>query len=133
MLGSEITSIPGSGKYFLGGVVTYSNESKEDLLFVPRSEIKRYGAVSKDVAVFMAFGVREIFASDVSISITGIAGPDGGTSDKPVGLVWIGISTRNGTTAKKFNFNGNREEIRKSAVNKAMELLMDLIVSDLKF
>ena len=133
MLGSEITSIPGSGKYFLGGVVTYSNESKEDLLFVPHKVLTINGAVSEETAVHMASGVREIFDSDVSISITGIAGPDGGTFAKPVGLVWIGISTEERTFAKKFNFKGNRDDIRKSAVKEAMKLLLDSIDPDHKF
>jgi PncC family amidohydrolase len=133
MLGSVITSVPGSGKYFLGGVVAYSNESKEDVVNVPRMVMIVNGAVSEEAAVHMASGVRSVFNSDVSISITGIAGPDGGTATKPVGLVWIGISTKHGTFAKKFNFEGNREDIRKSAVRKAMGLLLKTIDTGLEF
>jgi len=125
MLGSAITSVPGSGRYFLGGVVTYSNESKEEIIKVPEQIMVKNGAVSEESATHMAAGVRSLFGSDVSISITGIAGPDGGTDAKPVGLVWIGISTKDRAFAKKFNFKGNREDVRKSAVNASMKLLIE--------
>ena len=127
MLGSAITSVPGSGRYFLGGVVTYSNESKEDLINVPKQIMVKNGAVSEETAIHMAKGVRDLFGSDFSVSITGIAGPDGGTETKPVGLVWIGISTKDETFARKFNFRGNREDVRIKAVDAAIKLLLDVI------
>ena len=127
MLGSIITSVPGSSEYFLGGTITYSNGSKEDLLMVPETTIAEKGAVSEETAVGMAAGVRKMFGSDLSLSITGIAGPGGGTADKPVGTVWIGVSSKNGTFARKFVFEGNRDEVRISAVNAAITLLIGTI------
>lgn len=125
MLGSVITSVPGSSGYFLGGAVTYSNDSKEDVLKVPGSVIVENGAVSEDTAISMAAGVKDLFGSDLSISITGIAGPGGGTDAKPVGLVWIGISAKDGTFARKFNFKGKRDDVRNSAVDASIRLLID--------
>ncbi|MCL2032746.1 MAG: CinA family protein [Methanomassiliicoccaceae archaeon] len=124
MLGSVITSVPGSSRYFLGGAITYGNESKEDLLNVKKATMIENGSVSGKTAVEMAEGARELFGSDVAVSVTGIAGPEGGTAAKPVGLVWIGISSENGSFARKFNFDGSREEIRTSAVNAAIQLLI---------
>ena len=125
MLGSMITSVPGSSRYFLGGVVSYSNDMKEELLKVPKHVMIKKGAVSEDVACSMAAGVRELFGSDISASITGVAGPGGGTASKPVGLVWIGISTKDGTFAKKFCFDGDRENVRSCAVGTAAALLIE--------
>jgi PncC family amidohydrolase len=125
MLSSHITSVPGSSTYFLGGAVTYSNESKENILNVPSLVITENGAVSEETACGMAEGVRKLVGSDISVSITGIAGPDGGTAEKPVGLVWIGISAEKKTYAKRFVFDGDRENIRKSAVSAAMRLLKE--------
>ncbi|MCL1811553.1 MAG: CinA family protein [Methanomassiliicoccaceae archaeon] len=125
MLGSVITSVPGSSKYFLGGAVTYSNDAKEALLNVSKSTMIANGSVSEETALEMADGVRKLFGSDLAASITGVAGPDGGTAAKPVGLVWIGISFKNGTFAVKFNFDGGRDEVRASAVSTAMKMLFE--------
>jgi len=124
MLGSAVTSVQGSSGYFLGGVVTYGNDSKEKLLKVSKQTMVKNGAVSRETAVEMAAGARDLFGSDISASITGVAGPGGGTASKPVGLVWIGISSNNGTFAEKFNFSGGRDEVRAGAVNVAIELLI---------
>jgi nicotinamide-nucleotide amidase len=126
MLCSIITSFPGSSKYFLGGVVSYSNDSKEKVLGADKAMMIDRGAVSEETAVEMAEGVRKLYGSDISASITGIAGPGGGTAEKPVGLVWIGISSKNGAFAKKFNFAGGRDAVRKDAANAAVVLLTDL-------
>lgn len=127
MLGSAITSVPGSSKYFLGGVIAYSNDPKEHVLGIPKPVMVKNGAVSEETAAGMAAGVRELFGSDISASVTGIAGPGGGTDAKPVGLVWIGISSENGTFAKKFMFSGNRDDIRASAADAAIRLLIDTV------
>jgi len=127
MLGSVITSISGSSKYFLGGVITYSNDAKENMLNVSKQTMIKNGAVSEETAVEMAIGAKERFGSDIAVSITGVAGPEGGTAAKPVGLVWIGISTNNRAFARKFNFDGDRDGVRISAVNAAIELLADTI------
>lgn len=125
MLASKLTSLPGSSEYFLGGVVTYSNDSKESILGASKDTMIADGAVSKGTAIDMAEGVRRIFYSDVSLSITGIAGPGGGTDTKPVGLVWIGLSSNNGSFAKKYLFGGDRGTIRESAVDAALDLLIE--------
>ena len=127
MLGSVITSVPGSSEFFLGGVITYCNDQKEKLLKVDRSTMIENGAVSESCAVEMAAGAKDLFRSDVSVSITGIAGPGGGSAAKPVGLVWIGVSTKNGVFAKKFNFDGDRDSIRKKAADAAVRLLIDTL------
>ncbi|MCX7834130.1 MAG: competence/damage-inducible protein A [Ignavibacteria bacterium] len=102
LLANKITDISGSSEYFLGGVNVYSNESKVNILGVNESTIRKYGAVSEETALEMAINVRELFKSDIGISITGIAGPDGGTDEKPVGLVYIGYSDNRKNFVKKF-------------------------------
>ena len=127
MLGSVITSVPGSSEYFLGGVVSYSNDSKEKLLGVPKQTMVTHGSVSEETAVEMAVCTRGLFCSDVSVSVTGIAGPGGGSAEKPVGLVWIGVSTKRGTFAKRFNFEGDRDSVRISTVTAAIELVIGAV------
>jgi PncC family amidohydrolase len=92
LIAAAITEIPGSSGYFLGGVVSYSNAAKEAFLDVPYALIEAHGAVSREVAVAMASGARSRFGADLAVSVTGVAGPDGGTLDKPVGLVYIGVA-----------------------------------------
>jgi PncC family amidohydrolase len=127
MLGSIITSFPGSSVYFLGGVVSYSNSAKENILGVSKEVMMEKGAVSREVAVEMAEGVRRLFGSDVSLSITGIAGPGGGTAEKPVGLVWMGISWKGGTAAMRFDFTGDRDAVRKNSTDAAVRVIADLV------
>jgi len=118
-----ITSIPGSSAWFQGGVVAYSNRAKEDLLYVKKETIESHGAVSEQVVMEMAIGARSRFRTDYAIAITGIAGPSGGTVDKPVGTVWIGLATPEGVSAKQFLFGDNRERnIRRTALT-ALNLL----------
>lgn len=127
LLGKEFTEIPGSSDYFLGGIICYSNEAKISLLNIDEQIIKGYGAVSEQTAVAMAANVKQIFQSDYSISITGIAGPGGGTVEKPVGTVWIGISTLIHTYAHLFHFGEIRETNRERAVGMALTLLLEEI------
>jgi len=119
-----ITSVPGSSGYFLGGAITYSNELKEKLLGVDHSTLIKHGAVSEICAVEMASGARKAFGSDISVAITGIAGPGGGTDTKPVGLVWIGISSKKSTFASKYHFSGDRDSVRRQAADAAVVLLI---------
>ncbi len=118
-----LTDISGSSKYFMAGIVTYSNKAKEDLLGIPHAIIAKYGAVSEKVATLMAQNVRKIAGADFGLGITGIAGPTGGTKLKPVGTVYIAIAGRNKTTCTLFHFQGNRSTIRKKSALKSLELL----------
>lgn len=123
----RITDISGSSDYFMGGMVTYSNESKERLLGVPRKDIERYGAVSAQVARKMAQGVRKTFGTTFGLSTTGIAGPTGGSNEKPVGLVFIGLSDGKRTIIKKVIFKGSRREIKKGSAQRSLNELYDFI------
>ena len=122
-LGMLVTTVPGSSSYFLGGVIAYSNDVKIDKLKVPANIIKTHGAVSEECAIAMAQGCRKMFESSYALSITGIAGPDGGTEDKPVGTVFIGLASAHATRAKKFVFGSDREVNRTRAVFAAIEML----------
>jgi nicotinamide-nucleotide amidase len=122
MLGERITNIPGSSDVFLGGIIAYHNDVKLEALGVRGEDIEHYGAVSEQVVLQMAWGVREKMGADIGISVTGIAGPGGGTLDKPVGLVWISV---NGSDAKarRFHMVGDRAEIRQRAAQAALEMV----------
>ncbi|AET68973.1 competence/damage-inducible protein CinA-like protein [Desulfosporosinus orientis DSM 765] len=120
LLGAALTQEPGSSKIYLGGVVSYSNSLKQDLLGVQEETLKAYGAVSEEVAKEMAEGIRSKTGSDLSISTTGIAGPDGGSNEKPVGLVYIGFATSKGVHAEKFQFYGERDSVRQLTVQAAL-------------
>jgi nicotinamide-nucleotide amidase len=122
MLGERLTSVPGSSDVFLGGVIVYHNDLKLDLLGVRAEDLERYGAVSEQVALQMASGVREKLGADVGISVTGIAGPGGGTAEKPVGLVWIAVHGSE-LKARRFHLVGDRAEIRQRAAQAALEMV----------
>ena len=125
LLSSAITSISGSSKIFSLGLVAYSNQSKIKILKIPKKTIKKYGAVSEQVCLSMAKNVSKIGKTIMSVSITGIAGPEGGTKKKPVGLVYIGIKKGKNTFVKKYLFkNKGRSYIQKTAVNKSLELIL---------
>ena len=127
MIASNITDVSGASSYFGMGVVTYSNEAKMKLIGVSCDTLESYGAVSKETAREMAEGIRKLSGSDISISVTGIAGPAGGTKDKPVGLVYIAISGEYGTAVTKNIFGKSRAEVRKSTAEKAISLACDYI------
>ena len=124
-----LTNVSGSSDYFDRGVVSYSNQAKIELLDVPQNLLIEYGAVSEQVAKAMAEGVRKISNVDIGISTTGIAGPSGGTKEKPVGLVFIGISTVDKTEVKKFQFSGSRLENKQNTCNAALKMLYDELSS----
>jgi nicotinamide-nucleotide amidase len=122
-LGVLITSVPGSSAYFRGGVIAYANDVKVGQLSVDPGIIKEHGAVSEQCAIAMAEGCRKLFGSDYALSITGIAGPEGGSDEKPVGTTFIGLSSIHATYAKKFNFGTDRQSNRARATYAALELL----------
>jgi len=123
MLGSILTSIPGSSQYFLGGIIAYSDKTKKDIVGVRSVTLKNHGAVSVDVAKEMAQGVQKLLGSDIGLGITGIAGPSGGTKKKPVGLVYVSLSHKEHILVKRFLFRGKREQIRKKVCKAALLLL----------
>ncbi|MCK4738622.1 MAG: nicotinamide-nucleotide amidohydrolase family protein [Deltaproteobacteria bacterium] len=116
LLGDNLTNTPGSSKWFKGGVIAYSNEVKVGLLFVKKETLKKHGAVSKEVAKDMASGVRKRLKSDIGVAITGIAGPDKDETKKPVGLVFIALSSNKKTIVKKLNLSGSRIGIKKASI-----------------
>ena len=127
MLSSTITSVSGSSKVFNLGLITYSNKAKIDILKVPKKIIKRYGAVSSECCLLMVKNLSKISKANISISITGIAGPNGGTELKPVGLVYIGIKKGNKTIVQKSLFkNKNRISIQKATTTKILKILLVL-------
>jgi len=126
LLSSAITSVSGSSKVFNLGLVTYSNQSKINLLKVPKNIIKKYGTVSEQVCLAMVKNISKIDKADISVSITGIAGPSGGTKKKPVGLVYIGVMKTNKIKINKYLFkNKGRAFIQRAAVNKCIGLILD--------
>ncbi|MEE1042455.1 MAG: nicotinamide-nucleotide amidohydrolase family protein [Clostridia bacterium] len=127
LIASAITDVSGASSLFGTGVVTYSNDAKMKLIGVKKETLDQYGAVSEQTAFQMAEGVLKLADSDVSVAVTGIAGPTGGTPEKPVGLGYIGVSGKYGTFAYKNIFKGNRDEVRKQTVSRAFELVYDYL------
>lgn len=129
LLGHLITRVPGSSAYFLGGVIAYANAVKEAQLGVPAELLARYGAVSAPCAEAMARGVRERFGADVALSITGIAGPGGGTPEKPVGLVYIGLATAEEVLVREHRWTGTRYANQRASALAALEHLLEYLIS----
>jgi nicotinamide-nucleotide amidase len=127
LIAHYLTNISGSSDYFDRGVVSYSNEAKIELLDVSEDLIIKYGAVSNQVAQAMAEGIRKKSNVDIGISTTGIAGPTGGTNEKPVGLVYISISTSDETIVQKFQFSGDRLQVKESTCNAALQMLLNIL------
>jgi PncC family amidohydrolase len=128
LISDRITDVPGSSDYFMGGMVNYSNESKSKHLGVPLSDIKKYGAVSPQVAKKMAQGVRKTFDTTFGLSTTGVAGPTGGTKRSPVGRVFIGLAAGKKVWVKKLDLKGTRREIKEKATEKALQFFYGKIV-----
>lgn len=122
-LAARITALPGCSAWFRGGVVAYHNEVKQQLLGVPTSLLEKHGAVSEQVALAMAEGARRVIGSDLALAITGIAGPDGGTAEKPVGTVYIALADSRGSTVIRCQFDGDREAVRCQTVDQSVFLL----------
>ena len=128
LLSSAITSVNGSSKVFALGLVAYSNQSKIKILKVPKKIITKYGAVSKQVCLSMVKNIAKIAKTNMSISVTGIAGPSGGTRKKPVGLIYVGLKKDNKTNVTKYLFkNKGRFYIQKATVNKSLRLILDAL------
>ena len=128
LLASSITSFSGSSKVFNMGLVTYSNNAKVKLLKVPKKTITKYGAVSYETCLSMVKNLSKISKSNISISITGVAGPNGGTKEKPVGLVYIGLKKGSKTIIKKYLFKSKkRNSIQKATVNQALKMILNIL------
>jgi PncC family amidohydrolase len=130
LIGQRVTAVSGSSDYYAGGVISYSNAVKSSLLGVSEHDLNAHGAVSAPVAIAMAAGVLDRLDADVAISTTGIAGPGGGTAEKPVGLVFIGFAARGQEPqARECRFEGNRASVRMAASQAALEMLQDYLLS----
>lgn len=123
LLSSVLTDVPGSSGYFLGSIVAYANGVKHSELGVKAGTLKKYGAVSKETAREMAEGVKKALGADLSAAITGIAGPGGGTPEKPVGLVFIAVSKGKKTEVQKFFFKGTRKSVKKQSAEAALAMI----------
>lgn len=125
LVASTITEVAGSSGYFVGGVVAYSNDAKEAFLDVPRAALDAHGAVSAQVAKAMAAGARGRFGAALAASITGVAGPDGGSAEKPVGLTYVGLATGSEIDVRRFTFAGDRPANREAGARAALEWLIE--------
>ena len=129
LVGAALTGLPGSSAWYLGGVIAYANDLKVRLLGVPADVLAAHGAFSLETARAMAEGACAATGADYAISITGIAGPAGGTPEKPVGLVFIGVAAPHGTATFKHHFSGSRAEIRQAATEAALRHLLEAVES----
>jgi len=127
IISSIITGIPGASEFFLGAAVTYSNKSKTDLLKVDPAILEKYGAVSVQTAEAMVKGAKDLFGSDITVAVTGIAGPTGGSPEKPVGLVFIAIDFDNETKIIRNIFEGSRNDVRSEAARIAVGMILDIM------
>ncbi|HEC77459.1 MAG TPA: CinA family protein [Thermoplasmatales archaeon] len=127
LVAHNLTNVPGSSEYFKGGVVAYSNEIKIKVLGVKKETLEKFGAVSHQTAYEMAHGVKNLMNVDIAISTTGIAGPGGGTPEKPVGLVYIGLATPDGVETRKFIFEGNRIENKENFCKASLNMLLEYL------
>ncbi len=123
LLSERLTRTPGSSNFFLGGAVCYSNQLKTKLAGVPETLLDEHGAVSRPVAQALAEGIRKRAGASIGVGITGVAGPGGGTPEKPVGQVWIALAEEGGTEVREFRFPGNRERVRLWATQAALEMI----------
>lgn len=121
LIGNLLTNVPGSSIYFQGGIIVYSNQSKVNLLDVSLDALESNGAVSDQVVRLMAEGVKKKFDTDIGLAVTGIAGPDGGSKEKPVGTVHIGLAVENRTFSGKYRFLGTREQIKSNTAMMALD------------
>jgi nicotinamide-nucleotide amidase len=125
LVAATITEVPGSSGYFLGGIVSYADSVKAELLGVPGAALEAHGAVSAQVAVAMAAGARERLSVALAVAITGVAGPDGGSEAKPVGLTYVALADGRGTDVRRFTFGSDRAGNREAAARAALEWLID--------
>lgn len=131
LIASEIVRVPGSSEAFDGGVVSYSNEVKHNVLGVSKEALDKFGAVSSEVVGQMAMGALQKFNCDYAVATSGVAGPGGGSVEKPVGLVWFAIATKQGVTTFQNIFKGSRTEIREKSVFFVLEKLFNVIIQNI--
>jgi len=127
LIGSRITDVAGSSEYFVGGIVAYAYDAKVALLGVAWDTLNAHGAVSRETVLEMARGARGALKADIAIATSGIAGPGGGTPDKPVGTTWIGLATPDGEWAKDFHFSGDRTQNKTSAATEALKMVLEYL------
>ena len=124
-IGAAVTAVPGASAVYKGGVISYTNEVKNQVLGVPAEVLEQYGAVSEPTARAMAMGVRRLLKADVSVSVTGLAGPTGDDYGNPVGTVFIGYADEKSAVVREFHFPGTREEIREKTMESALKLILE--------
>ncbi len=127
LLSNRVTNVPGSSEYFLGSLVAYSYEAKANLLNVSWDTLNTHGAVSRETVLEMARGARTAFQADLAASISGIAGPGGGTPTKPVGTVWFALAAPNGEWTRLIHFSGDREQVKAASVDAALQFVLDYL------
>jgi PncC family amidohydrolase len=132
LVGNLITNVAGSSRYYLGGVVAYSYEAKVDLLSVSWDTLNVHGAVCADTVKEMAIGARCALKSNVAVSLSGIAGPDGGTPQKPIGTVWLGLSSKDGSWTRQYTFSGQRMEIKMQAAQEALKFVIEYLDGEIE-
>ncbi len=128
-IGAELTAVPGSSAVYKGGVVSYCNELKHRILGVPMELLEAYGAVSAPVACAMAEGARRLCKTDAAVSVTGLAGPDGDAYGNPVGTVFVGYADDRGSVSRHYIFSGDREDVRRQALEAALDLILENVCS----
>lgn len=127
LVSDRITNIPGSSEYFLGGIIAYSYEAKVSLLGVSWDTLNSHGAVSRETVLEMARSARKLLQADLAVSVSGIAGPGGGTDEKPIGTTWIGLASENGEFARHFQWQGNRVENKQASSDAVLSFLLDYL------
>ena len=127
LVSDRITNVSGSSEYFPGGIVAYSYEAKASLLGVSWTTLNTHGAVSEEAVLEMARGARKLFDADVAVSVSGIAGPTGGTPEKPVGTTWFGLSTKDGEWSRHLVWDGNREQNKHYSSEAALQFVIDYL------
>lgn len=132
LVGHRLTSVPGSSDYYLGGVVAYSYDAKERVLGVRHDTLYDFGAVSAETALEMARGARRLLHADLAVAVTGIAGPGGGTPDKPVGLVYIALSSRRQDVYRRFVWNEDRDGNKERSAQAALEMIVEYLAETLE-
>ncbi len=129
LIAATVADVSGSSAVLMGGVVSYDPRVKHEVLGVSQEVIDTVGVVSEACALQMADGARKLLKVDVALSATGVAGPTGGTAENPVGTVWLGVSTAEGTIARRFQFDGDRQSVRRQTVETALRLALDVLAS----
>ena len=132
LVGHRVTNVPGSSEYFTGGVVAYSYEAKVESLGVSWDTLNGFGAVSSETVLEMARGAKKLLKADIAVSVSGIAGPGGGTADKPVGTTWIGLVANDGEWSREFHFEGDRAQNKEWSADAALQMLLDYLQENLK-